>query len=696
MFRYGITIFLGAFLVFQVQPIISRAILPWFGGSPSVWTTCMLFFQVMLVAGYGYTHFVSKKLSARNFVIVHFSLLAIALIFLPITPSETWKPTAGEGPTLRLLMLLLVTISLPYLVLSASSPVLQSWFHQQHKKTPYRLFALSNLGSLLGLLTYPFLVEPALTVRYQSIFWSFSFALYAVCFAWCGSAFLKKPKLKKEEMKAKARGKKQQIEESQTTSEPTPPKEWIPWIILPACASLLLLAITNQISQNIAVVPFLWILPLSLYLISFIICFDRARWYKRSIWGALFLLSIGTVLIARIIGMPMIMQVAAYSTFLFSACMLCHGELARIKPPPEKLTLYFLLISIGGALGGLCVSVIAPMLFNDFWELHLGILFTAIVLAFFLFSEKRTQKGINSHLPTIGWFIAILAMGIFLWHDFSNRTRSNIEQLRNFYGTLSVKEENVGLETEKRILFHGDIVHGMQYTSSNRRNHPTTYYGLKSGLNYAIRRHPKRSVREADPVNFTPMRIGVVGLGVGTAAIYGLPEDVMRFYEIDPDVKTVAEKHFTYLENSLAELEFDIGDARTLLENQAPQNLDVLIVDAFSGDAIPVHLITAEAFQLYLNHLNDKGVLAFHVSNKFLDLKPLLLGLTQQAKRAIGRISSEEDTTHGAFEAEWILVANDPGFFDDKEVIKALRPFPKYEDYIVWTDDYSNLLKVLY
>lgn len=696
MIRYGITIFLGAFLIFQVQPIISRAILPWFGGSPSVWTTCMLFFQVMLVAGYGYAHFLSKKLSARNFVILHFSLLAIALIFLPITPSEAWKPAADEGPTLRLLLLLVVTISLPYLVLSASSPVLQSWFHQQHKKTPYRLFALSNLGSLLGLLTYPFLFEPTLTVRHQSIFWSFSFVIYALCFAWCGSVFLKKPKPKKEELKAKARAKKQPTEESQTKSTPTPASEWIPWIILPACASLLLLAVTNQISQNIAVVPFLWILPLSLYLISFIICFDRARWYKRNIWGTLFLISIGAALVARIIGMPMILQVTTYSLFLFSVCMLCHGELARIKPPPEKLTHYFLLISIGGALGGLSVSVIAPMLFNDFWELHLGILFTAIVLTFFLFREKSRKKGIYSYLPISAWIIAILTMSIFLWHDFSNRTQTNIEQLRNFYGTLSVKEENVGLETEKRILFHGDIVHGMQYTAKSRRNHPTTYYGLKSGLNYAIRRHPKRSAREADRANFTPMRIGAVGLGVGTAAIYGLPEDVMRFYEIDPDVKTVAEKHFTYLENSLAQLEYDLGDARTLLEDQAPQNFDVLIVDAFSGDAIPVHLITAEAFQLYLGHLNDKGVLAFHISNKFMDLKPLLLGLTQQAKRAIGRISSEEDTTHGAFEAEWILIAKDPSFFDDEEVIKALSPFPEYADYIVWTDDYSNLLKVLH
>lgn len=691
MVRFGITIFLGAFLVFQVQPIISKAILPWFGGSPSVWTTCMLFFQVMLMAGYGYAHFVSRKLSVRNFTIVHFALLTIALVFLPITPAEFWKPIAGEEPTVRLLLLLLVTISLPYLLLSSSSPVLQLWFHRQHQKTPYRLFALSNAGSLLGLLSYPFLVEPTLTVRQQSGFWSVCFVLYALCFAWCGASFLKKPK--KEELKAMARTK-DKVHESIST--PTPFREWVPWIILPACASLLLLAITNQISQNIAVVPFLWILPLSLYLISFIICFNRARAYNRRIWAPLFLISTGIVLYARIINMPMILQVAAYSMLLFSACMLCHGELARLKPPPEKLTLYFFLISIGGALGGLFVSVIAPLLFNNYWELHFGIVFTSLLVGFFFFRGKVRQKEFSKRFSVGGWYIAVLIISIFLWRDFSDRTSSTIEQLRNFYGTLKVTEENVGLETEKHILFHGDIVHGMQYTAKVRRNHPTTYYGLKSGLNYAIRRHPKRSAREADPRNFTPMRIGAVGLGVGTVAAYGLPDDLIRFYEIDPDVKAVADKHFTYLKNSLAQLEFDIGDARTLLESQAPQNFDVLIVDAFSGDAIPVHLITSEAYQLYLRHLNDSGVLAIHVSNKFMDLKPLLLGLTQQAKLEVGWIQSEEDNTHGAFEADWILVSKDPNYFDDKIVQSALRPFPNYPEYIVWTDDFSNLFEVLF
>ena len=690
MVRYGITIFLGAFLIFQVQPIISRAILPWFGGSPSVLTTCMLFFQVMLVVGYGYAHFVSSRLSVRNFTLLHFALLAIALFFLPITPSEFWKPVAGEEPTLRLLLLLLVTISLPYLLLSASSPVLQWWFHRQHQETPYRLFALSNVGSLLGLVSYPFLVEPILTVSQQSGVWSVSFVLYALCVAWCGAPFLKKPK--KEALKAMARAKG---EAPESVSTPTLVREWVPWILLPACASLLLLAITNQICQNIAVVPLLWILPLSLYLVSFILCFNRNRRYNRRIWAPLFLLSTCAVLYALLLGMPMLLQVAVYSSLLFSACMLCHGELAYLKPPPEKLTLYFLLISIGGACGGFAVSVIAPLMFNDYWELHIGIVFTALLVGFFFFRGSIRQKGFYHRIIVAGWYTAVLIISVFLWRDFSDRTRSTIEQLRNFYGTLSVTKENTGLETEKHILFHGSIVHGMQYTSEGRRNYPTTYYSLRSGLNYAIRRHPKRSAREVNPRNFTPMRIGVVGLGVGTAAIYGLPEDLIRFYEIDPDVKTVADEHFTYLQNSLAELEFDIGDARTMLESQAPQNFDVLIVDAFSGDAIPAHLITSEAFELYLRHLNDSGVLAIHISNKFMDLKPLILGLTQKAKRAIGWIPSEEDTPRGVFEADWILVAKDPGFFEDEQVRSVLRPFPNYPEYIVWTDDFSNLFDLL-
>ncbi|MCB1122019.1 MAG: fused MFS/spermidine synthase, partial [Verrucomicrobiae bacterium] len=660
--------------------------------SPSVWTTCMLFFQVLLVGGYGYAHFVSRKLSARNFAILHFALLGVALFFLPITPSESWKPLAGEDPTAHLLLLLLLTIGLPYLLLSASSPILQWWFHMQHEKTPYRLFALSNVGSLLGLISYPFLVEPIFTVRHQSGFWSIVFILYTICLAWCGVIFLKNPKNEAFQAGSNTRNKEAT---NPTVSTPTSFHDWISWIFLPGIASLLLLAITNQISQNISVVPFLWILPLSLYLISFILCFSRDRQYTRVLWVPIFLVSASAVLYARILGMPIILQVAAYCTLLFSACMLCHGELARIKPPPEKLTLYFFLISIGGALGGFCVSIIAPLVFNDYWELHFGIVFTSLLVGYFFLSGRKRSKGFLNLLPVASWFAVTLLVGFFLWSDVSDRTRSSIEQSRNFYGTLKVTAENTGLVTEKHILFHGDIVHGMQYTDERRQNYPTTYYSLESGLNYAIRRHPKRSAREADPRHFTPMRIGIVGLGVGTIAAYGLPEDVFRFYEIDPDVKTVADTHFTYLRNSLAQLEFAIGDARTLLASQDPQDFDVLIVDAFSGDAVPVHLITFEAFQLYLSHLNETGVLAFHISNKFLDLKPLILGLTRQAKRTIGWIRSKEDNTRGAFEADWIIVAKDPSYFDDKLVQAALRPFPEYPELIVWTDDFSNLLDVL-
>lgn len=693
MFRYGLTIFLGAFLIFQVQPILSRAILPWFGGSPSVWTTCLLFFQVMLVAGYGYAHFVSGKLSARNFTLLHFVLLAVALFFLPISPSESWKPIAGEAPTLRLLLLLLVTISLPYVLLSASSPLLQKWFHKQHQETPYRLFALSNAGSLLGLLSYPFLFEPTLSVRAQSSFWSISFFLYVICFVWCGAKTLKKPK--KEALKAMARARVGE-QEDQMKPASTPFNEWFPWVLLPACASLLLLAITNQISQNISVVPFLWVLPLSLYLLSFILCFSGTWSYNRRLWTPLFILSTGVVLYSRLVGLPMVFQMVVYAALLLSACMLCHGELARLKPSPERLTLYFFLVSIGGAMGGLSVSVVAPMLFNDYWELHLGIVLTFLLIGWFFYRGAVGQGKGAKNTSAVGWTVALLIIGFFLWRDVSERTHATIDQVRNFYGTLRVTEEDVGLITEKRVMFHGDIVHGMQYTAKERRNHPTTYYGLESGLNYAIRRHPKRSAREANPRDFIPMRIGVVGLGVGTAAIYGLPEDVIRFYEIDPEVKGVAEEHFTYLQNSLAQLEFDLGDARTVLENQDPQNFDVLIVDAFSGDAIPVHLITSEAFRLYLRHLNEKGVLAFHVSNKFMDLKPLILGLTKQAKLTIGYIPSSEDANRGTFEAHWILVSKDPDYFGDEVVRSALRPFPEYAEYVVWSDDFSNLLDLLF
>ena len=697
MARYGITIFLSAFLLFQVQPIIAKAILPWFGGSPSVWTTCMLFFQTLLVAGYAYAHFLSQRLSTRGFTLLHFALIGLAFLFLPIIPAEIWRPTGNEAPAMRLLLLLFATICLPYLVLSASNPLLQSWFHEEHGTTPYRLFALSNLGSLLGLLTYPFIVEPNFTIRSQAIIWSVVFAAYAACFVWCGVRRLQhfsKPQTASPKAKA--------------ASEPARKisvREWTPWIALPACASLLLLAITNQICQNIAVIPFLWVAPLSLYLLSFIICFDHARWYDRRIWAPFFVVSLGAIIWTRFGEPSILIHIAIYLVGLLSACMLCHGELARLKPPPSRLTLYYLLISIGGALGGLAVSVIAPLIFNDYWELHVGLVLTAALLCFHLFRhpEKSTEEFDSLLKFTRNvWIGGIVILIVCLSLDVKTRCQATLETVRNFYGTLRVTEAHVGENTHRYLLYHGDIVHGTQFSYRTRRFRPTTYYGPDSGVSYAIRRHPTRLGRHAPDTNapppridFPPLRIGAIGLGVGTVAAYAKTNDVLRFYEIDPDVKTLAEKRFSYLANCQGDLEFSIGDARNNLTREAPQNFDVLILDAFSGDAIPAHLLTAEAFDLYWKHLKPDGVLAVHVSNAHLDLKPVVMGLAKRSEKSAALVVNQDADRFGVYESDWVLVSNNQEFLLDRELDAVLKPFPPDAKPIVWTDDFSDLFSIL-
>ncbi|MFM7742779.1 MAG: ferrichrome ABC transporter permease, partial [Verrucomicrobiota bacterium] len=403
MFAFSLTIFWGAFLIFLVQPLIARFILPWFGGGPAVWTTCMLFFQLLLLGGYAYAHFSISRLTPRRQVITHLGLLALAVALLPITPGDAWKPTDGSNAAGHILLLLLGCLGLPYLVLSATGPLLQAWFSKANPGvSPYRLYALSNVGSLLALLIYPFYLEPQLSRQAQADGWSWGLAIYAGLTAWCGLKVWKSAA-------ADGTATKQEDEEA-----PASAGRKLLWFALPACGVMLLLAITNKLCQDIAVVPFLWVLPLSLYLLSFIISFDSPRWYHRGVWLPLLAALLGMVLwnLYQAESHPDITPLATlYLGTMFVACMVCHGEVYRLRPGASRLTGFYLSLSAGGAAGGLFVALIAPFVFPDYFELHLALFLTAALVLLVLRQDQ--DRPFRQGPARWAWAVPFVALAAF-------------------------------------------------------------------------------------------------------------------------------------------------------------------------------------------------------------------------------------------------------------------------------------------
>ncbi len=678
MKRYAITVFLGAFLLFLVQPLLARYILPWYGGSPAVWTTCMMFFQIFLLGGYLYAHLVGTRLSRRQQAVAHLLLLAVSLVFLPITPSETFRAAPGH-PITGILSLLALSVGLPYLVVSSSSPLLQRWYHLvTPNKSPYRLYALSNVGSLLGLLLYPFVVEPWLGVGTQTRVWSIAYGGYVVFCSWCALALLFRPPA---------------VARVTTTTETAGRRsvslsEKILWLALAACGSAALLATTNQMCQNVAVVPFLWVLPLALYLGSFIICFDHDRWYDRRFWLPLLMVSyIAIAFLLRITSDANIgLQIFAFSTTLFACCMVCHGELVRSKPAPNQLTFFYLTIAAGGALGGVLVTIVAPLVFNGYWEYHIALVACYILAAVSILSDlprSSVRPWFQRHahvLAVAGTWVWILVFG----GDIVSERADTLAMSRNFYGVLRVYEGFEGTERWRRYLWHGDISHGCQYLHPVFRKLRTHYYSLDSGIAMAIEQHPRRE----DGLN-----IGVVGLGTGTIAAYGRYNDALRFYEINPDVLKINKEYFTFLEDTPAEVNVVLGDARISLEKELRDNgedqFDVLVLDAFSSDAIPIHLLTKEAFVTYRRLLKPDGILAVHISNQHFDLEPLIQGVARDLSMIAILIVNEEDEDNEIFASDWALLTENAEFIANETVSQAITPWLAEQKKVVWTDDYS-------
>jgi spermidine synthase/MFS family permease len=665
---YATTIFLSSFLLFLVQPLIARLILPWFGGSAAVWTTCMLFFQALLLAGYAYAHLLAKYSRRRFEPLIHTALLIVAVATLPIAPSEVWKPSGTEDPVIWILLLLAAAVGLPYFLLAANSPLLQAWFARARPgENPYRLFAVSNLGSLVALLGYPFLLEPYLGGAGQVGLWSWLFAAFAIL---CAAVAWLTPAEKTAEAES-------------TLVAPLAKSDAVLWLALSATGSVLLLAVTNHLTQNVASVPLLWLAPLTLYLASFILTFEGRSWYRAEwLWSVLLVWigAMGWLLVDNDFQFDLPVQAGIFLPGLFLGCLFCHGELYRLRPAPSRLTAFYLIVSAGGALGGVLVAVGAPLAFSGYYELGIGLLALTLLAA-----VRFARLNVIARYGSLAVLLGISACAVY---DGMRYQRDVRVAARSFYGVLRVKEYGLeGEESHLRRLVHGAIMHGEQYMHEKFRTLLTTYYHEESGIGGAIRSLGER-----------PARVGIIGLGVGTIAAYGRPGDVYRFYDIDSRVMQVALHEFTYLTDSKAKVELALGDARLTLEREPPRNFDVLAVDAFSSDAIPVHLITREALGVYLKHVKPDGIVAFHVSNRFLDLIPVVARLAREhgAHVVLVRDDPDEEADARRSRTDWVLVSRDAAALKRKPIVERGAEEPEDRpDWRTWTDDYSNLIQIL-
>jgi hypothetical protein len=693
---FGFLSLLSAFLLFQVQPLISKFILPWFGGSPGVWTTCMLFFQVVLFGGYAYAHFLTR-LPHRWQGVIHACLIVAALAFLPITPNEAWKPLGDEDPAGRILALLLATVGLPYFVLSSTGPLVQVWFTRaSNGGSPWRLYALSNAGSLAALLSYPFFFEVRWDVTGQTWLWSGAFLVFAAlsaAIAW------------------RDRSTQVEVRSSDVAGDlEAKPVSWTRrtlWVFLPALASVLLLATTNHVCQDVAVIPFLWVVPLSLYLVTFIICFEHERWYRPLFWAAL---AMGFVFVAAVYGgldwssgsvvpmpfgwdlkMPWTIEITYKKELficfgaMFFAVMVCHGELTRLKPDPRHLTEFYLLMSAGGALGGLLVSLVAPRVFDSYREWPWGLMVAFGVAAMVMVREVRGLKTVWLRWGLTAAGFAMLIAGPSLMQKWGPEDDERLERVRNFYGVVSVAEDyDYDYDMPWRSLYHGGIMHGMQNMGDSLKEEPLSYYGEHTGVGRAL------ALAKAKP----DARVGVVGMGTGTALCYGSKGHVWRFYEINPVVDRLAKSYFTYMDDFKkrgGQLEVVIGDGRLALEKEESQQFDVLLLDAFSGDSVPMHLLTREAFQIYDRHLKPDGIIAVNCTNRYIALASVIYRIADDLGFGKTRIGTDLEGDHEI--TDYVLLTRNEAF------LKANPPESVFDEVLldvpVWTDRRHNLFEIL-
>ncbi len=684
---YALTITSSSALLFLVQPMIAKAILPRFGGSAGVWVACMLFFQVALLIGYLYAYWITR-LGRRAQTAIHLALLALSLAALPLRPRFEWTPSGGGNPAFAILWLLAVSVGLPYFLLSTTSPLLQSWYAARGARFPYRLFALSNAASLAALFAYPAVVEPLLSGKHQLLWWTGAYlgvvilaGLSAVRNWGGGFENLKKTRPLAGEAGGTACPTREGAEAGETACprEPEsadfigPENRPLLWIALAACASTLWLAVANHLSQEVAPIPFLWVLPLGRYLLSFILCFEGSGWYRPTLFR--WLLPLAWIAVCLRIALQGSMgglewEIPVFSAALFVCCMFCHGELAESKPDPRNgLAFFYLMVALGGALGAVFVGLVAPNVFSTYLELPIGI--TGCVLLalalLFGFPAKRLLR---------------LALFAVLAIVFALRYRSgdaDVVRVRNFYGALQVRDRGAG-DMAARALYNGVTLHGLQFLAAERSRLATVYFSAESGVGRVLdsRRQPGR-------------RVGIIGLGAGTLAAYGQRGDHFRFYDINPAVIEVAQRDFRFLAESEAQTDVVHGDGRLSLEREPANSFDTIVLDAFSDDSIPIHLLTREAFESYFGHLRAGGVLALHITNRYLDLEPVVEAQAASFGKQVLLIHNLADLERGVYEADWAILSD--GSLPD--LARYSHPPAATRMPRPWTDDFSNLLRAL-
>jgi len=660
---YGLTIFLSAFLLFVVEPMAAKQLLPTLGGSSAVWTTCLVFFSVMLLLGYLYAHWISTNLQPIRQAMLHIALLTAALLTLGVHVRP--GPSAvSYHPALTVFRVLVTVIGLPYLALSATTPLLTAWYAGSFgSESPYRLFALSNLASLLALGSYPLLIEPGLTMQQQTGLWSGGFLLFAVL---CGAIA----------WQGRRRVASSIPEEAALSGHPEPF-----WFLLALGGGMMLTAVTSHMSANIAAIPLLWLPPLALYLLTFILAFQGAWLPIRQSMLRFVLVAVASMayLLKDIrTQFPIAVSVPLLLVALFIVCFFLHGELYARRPATAGMTRFYLVTAAGGAAGTLLIGVIAPLVLRANYDLAC----TLVVVAWIALAATW-QDGWGLRML---WGVGVIAAIVVLSTQIRQYDDDAVALMRNFYGTLRVRETHLPPQADTdRQLLNGTIEHGAEWFAPQFLGQPLTYYATNSGLGLAMRLC----------CGAGPKRVGVIGLGTGTVAAYGNAGDVIRFYEINPPVERLARHWFTFLHDSGAKIDVVLGDARLSLASEPPQNFNVIVVDAFSGDAIPVHLLTREALALYRRHLRPDGIIVFHVSNQYIDLEPVVAGIAADAGLRAVSVHSHSDEQTGLYYADWVLVTANQAFLEQPEVVNNGFPTPLKPDARLWTDNYSSVFPLL-
>jgi len=688
--QYYISVFISAFLVFQIQPIISKIILPWFGGGASVWTTCILFFQFFLLVGYLYAYILSKIFKVKHQVVVHLVCLLFSLFLLPYNIADIQNIITSEPPTWGVLKVLFFGLGIPYLILSANTPLLQHWFTREtHGANPYRLYAISNIAAFLALVSYPVVIEPFMTLDWQVKLWSSIYWIFVLLVAWIFFIVVK------ENNKDRLFIPEHIINPQVGFFRP------ILWFMLSALGVVLLVSTTNALTQNVPPMPFLWLAPLAIYLLTYVVAFSNLAIYVRYLWLPFYMLLSFVALLIYFIGgqLDIITQLLIYLLILLCGCMICHGELNSLKPKQGNTTLFYLVLSGGGVFGSFLVSFVAKSQFNEFLEFPLAI-FSVLVLATASLwwnkqeecaDVKSSMVGVvtNSQLSKLAAGSAVVALvWLLAFSNLNNQYQQyDIAKARNFYGILTVKDITEGKVNERRLI-DGTTSHGSQSLPLSKLAVPLSYYRPGTGAQLVIKELSGGS----------NLQVGIIGLGVGALAAYGQAGDHYTFYELNPLVSVFANKYFSYLGSSKAEVEVKLGDARVSLQNELDSGqknaFDLLIIDAFSGDLIPTHLMTQEAFLLYQQHIKTQGVVALHISNRHLSLLPVIINHSRTLDMQL--MLFETPSNENEHDAQWVVLTNNTLLTQSpKLILKQTEIVRDQYQKVLWTDNYSSLLAIL-